>query len=302
MRMLARVFPRRTRATPDDEYAFVGLPPAKLPEDITETAISVSFSYDLEEAERLYDAWSKVSPRCAIGGPATGQRGEEFVPGRFLKFGYTITSRGCARGNSCWFCGVPSREGPVRELPIRDGANVLDDNLMACSESHIKKVFEMLESQKKLGRRTFFTGGLEAARIRPWHVGLLKKLRPKEIFFGCDTDEKYQYLREAVKLFKEADYFSRNTLRAYVLVGYPADTLDDAERRLRRVKDIGVCPMAMLYRDMSGSEPERDWKRLQRLWARPALIYGRLHPNRMRAEKMRTEEEMMPRANIPHRA
>jgi hypothetical protein len=47
--------------------------------------------------------------------------------------------------------------------------------------------------------------------------------------------------------------------------------------RLRRVKDIGVCPMAMLYRDMSGSiiQPERDWKRLQRLWARPALIYGR---------------------------
>jgi hypothetical protein len=34
--MLARVFPRRTNATPDDEYAFVGDPPAKLPEDITE--------------------------------------------------------------------------------------------------------------------------------------------------------------------------------------------------------------------------------------------------------------------------
>jgi hypothetical protein len=53
-------------------------------------------------------------------------------------------------------------------------------------------------------------------------------------------------------------------------------TLEDAERRLRRVKDIGVCPMAMLYRDMSGTiiQPERDWKRrFQRLWARPALIY-----------------------------
>jgi hypothetical protein len=48
----------------------------------------------------------------------------------------------------------------------------------------------MLERQKKLGRRTFFTGGLEAALISEWHIELLKKLRPKEIFFGCDTDEK----------------------------------------------------------------------------------------------------------------
>jgi hypothetical protein len=104
----------------------------------------------------------------------------------------------------------------------------------------------------------------------------LKKLRPKEIFFGCDTDEKFCHLRDAVKLFKEADYFSHNTIRAYVLMAYPGDTFEDAEKRLRRVKDIGVCPMAMLYRDMSGTitQPEKDWKRLQRLWARPALIYG----------------------------
>ena len=274
--MLARVFPRRTRATPDDAYAFVGLPPAKLPEDITEVAISVSFSYDLEEAERLYEAWSKIVPRCAVGGPATGQRGEEFVPGKFVRQGYVITSRGCRAENACWFCEAWKREGPVRELPVRDGANIIDDNLLACSEFHIKKVFEMLEGQKKLGYRTFFTGGLEAALIRSWHVELLKKLRPKEIFFGCDTDEKYQHLREAVKLFKEADYFSRNTLRAYLLIGYPLDTLDDAERRLRRVKNLGVCPMAMLYRDLSGAvTPDKNWKRLQRLWARPALIYGR---------------------------
>ena len=273
--MLARVFPRRTNATPDDEYAFVGLPPAKLPEDITEINVSVTFSYDLAEAERLCDAWSKIAP-CSLGGPATGQRGEEFVPGKFIRKGYTITSRGC--NGSCWFCKVWTREGPVRELSVSKGRNVLDDNLLACSESHIREVFNMLEGQKKLGHRTFFTGGLEAARMRMWHIELLKKLRPKEIFFGCDDDEKFYHLGEAVKLFKEADYFSHNTLRAYVLAGYRGDTFEDAERRLRRVKDLGVCPMAMLYRDMSGAiiQPEKDWRRLQRLWARPALIYGRL--------------------------
>jgi hypothetical protein len=162
-------------------------------------------------------------------------------------------------------------------LPIRSGWNILDDNLLACSELHIRKVFEMLEAQKKLRRRTLFTGGLEAALVREWHIELLKKLRPKEIFFGCDTEEKFYHLRQAVKLFKEADYHSHNTLRAYVLIGFQGDSLEYAEKRLRRVKDIGVCPMAMLYRDMSGSviQSEKDWRRLQRLWARPALIYGK---------------------------
>jgi hypothetical protein len=274
--MLARVFPRRTNATPDDEYAFVGLPSAKLPEDITEAHISVSFSFDLGEAERLCEAWAKVAP-VKIGGPATGMRGEEFVPGKYIREGYVITSRGCDGRKNCWFCAIPKREGPVRELPVREGRNILDDNLLACSESHIREVFKMLEEQKALHRRTFFTGGLEAGRIREWHIELLKKLRPKEIFFGCDDEEKFYHLSEAVKLFKEADYFSRNTLRAYVLIGWLSDTLEDAERRLRRVKDLGVCPMAMLYRDMSGAiiQPEKDWKRLQRMWARPALIYGK---------------------------
>jgi hypothetical protein len=275
--MLARVFPRRTKATPDDAYAFVGFPPAELPDDITEIHVSTSFSYDLEEAERLCEAWSKIAPSY-IGGPATGQRGEEFVPGKYVREGYVITSRGC--NGSCWFCNIPEREGPVRELPIQEGWNCLDDNLLACSESHIRKVFKMLGRQKKLHRRTLFTGGLEAARIKKWHVELLKKLRPKEIFFGCDDDKKFFHLREAVKLFKEADYFSHNTLRAYVLIGYPNDTPEGAERRLRRVKDIGVCPMAMLYRDSSRivAKPEKGWKRLQRFWARPALIYGNRNP------------------------
>ncbi|GHS88900.1 hypothetical protein AGMMS49957_11210 [Synergistales bacterium] len=272
---LARVFPRKTNATPEDEYAFVGLPPAILPEDITEIHISTAFTYDIEEAERLYGAWSKIAP-CSIGGPATGQRGEDFVPGKYLKQGYVITSRGC--DGSCWFCVIPKREGSVRELPVREGRNVLDDNLLACSESHIRAVFKMLERQKKQKHRTFFTGGLEAARIQEWHIELLKKLRPKEIFFGCDTEEKFHHLREALKLFKEAEYTSRNTLHAYVLIGYPKDTLQDAEKRLERVKALEVCPMAMLYRDVSGfvKEPIADWKRLQRLWARPALIYRKL--------------------------
>jgi radical SAM superfamily enzyme YgiQ (UPF0313 family) len=157
--MLARVFPRRTKATPDDAYAFVGLPPAKLPEDVTEIAISVSFSYDIEEAERLYSAWAKIAP-CSIGGPATGQRGEEFVPGKFVRQGYVITSRGCRAENACWFCEARKREGPVRALPVRDGANVLDDNRLRVRNFTLEKSLKCSKNRRNWATERFSPAGL----------------------------------------------------------------------------------------------------------------------------------------------
>jgi hypothetical protein len=80
-----------------------------------------------------------------------------------LKKGYVITSRGCP--NRCWFCSVWRREGEViRELPVTDGWNVLDDNLLVCSENHIRAVFAMLARQRRM---PLFTGGLEAAWLKP---------------------------------------------------------------------------------------------------------------------------------------
>jgi hypothetical protein len=269
---IIRVFPRRTNATPDDAYAFVGEPNFPgLPEGITEVHISVAFTWDLAKAEELAVLWSKVAP-VEIGGPATGMRGEEFTPGFYLKPGYTITSRGCPN-RPCWFCSVPKREGnAVRELPIREGWNTLDDNLLACSESHIRSVFAMLKRQK-MGRAQF-TGGLEAARLKAWHMELLKDLRPKQIFFAFDSLEDLPALEEAARLFKTAGYGTRNILRCYVLVGYPGDSFESAEWRLRTAMRLGFCPMAMLYRDYAGVR-DAEWGKFQGVWARPAIIYSR---------------------------
>jgi hypothetical protein len=276
---IARVFPRRTNATPRDAYAFIGEPNfLRLPGDITEVHISVSFTWDLPRAEELAALWKGVAP-VKIGGPATGMRGEIFTPGLYIKPGYLVTSRGCP--NRCWFCGVPAREGnAVRELPVHEGWNVLDDNLLACSEAHIRSVFAMLKRQKQ--RRAQFTGGLEAARLRAWHVELLKELRPKQIFFAFDTPDDLAALEEAVRLFRAADYGTRNNLRCYVLIGYPGDTFPDAERRLRTVMRLGLCPMAMLYRDTS-CVTTLEWRRFQTLWARPSIIYS--PHNRERSSK-----------------
>jgi hypothetical protein len=266
MRIL-RVFPRRTNATPIDGLAHIGSPDLFTEEKEPDRArISVAFSWDLPEAEKLYKEWSRIIP-TEIGGPATGAAGGDFVPGMYLKQGYVITSRGCR--NRCWFCSVWRREGgAIRELPVTEGWNVLDDNLLACSEQHVRGVFTMLSKQK---RRPVFTGGLEAAILKPWHVGELARLKPAEMFFAYDTPDDREPLFEAGKLLRAAGFGIFHPLRCYVLIGYPGDTFDKAEARFFDCVRAGFMPMAMLYRDQKG---DRDpvWAKFARPWIRPAII------------------------------
>lgn len=262
---VVRVFPRRTNATPNDELAYVGLPDMFIAADRVE--ISVAFTYDIPVAEKLAKKWERIAP-VTIGGPAMDDVGGEFISGRYLKPGYTITSRGCP--NECWFCSVPRREGGIRELPIVDGWNILDSNLLACSERHILAVFAMLARQK---RRVEFTGGFESARLRDWHVNLLAGLRPRpSVFFAYDTPDDYEPLRDAGKRMLAAGFTTAShNLRCYVLVGYPKDTMDAAEGRLRKSWRAGFLPMAMLWRN-AGGDRLPEWRTFQRHWARPASI------------------------------
>jgi len=236
------------------------------PIDVNEVHVSATFTYDLPRAESLAKAWERVAP-VKIGGPATGMPGGEFIPGLYLKPGYVVTSRGCP--NRCWFCSVWQREGDVRELPVTDGWNVIDDNLLACSEQHVKDVFAMLRRQP---RRAEFTGGLEAARLRPWHVELLSELKPKQMFFAYDAEDDYELLVEAGRMLIDAGFtVQSHVLRCYVLIGYPGDTFDSAQRRMEQAAEAGFLPMAMLWRDDDGGR-SMQWARFQRAWARPALI------------------------------
>ena len=140
MEKIIRVFPRKTKATPIDEGVRFGNP--GLFDQADEIHISVTFSWDMKKAERLAEQWRMIAP-VKIGGVATDNYKGELIPGMYLKKGYVITSRGCP--NKCWFCNVWKKFGDVTELEIKDGWNVLDDNLLACSESHIRNVFKMLK-------------------------------------------------------------------------------------------------------------------------------------------------------------
>lgn len=259
---MLRVFPRRTNATPIDDGVRIGFPYLWDKPELVH--ISVAFSWDLPKARAMERAWKKVAGTVLMGGPALGTRGGTFYPGVYLREGYTITSRGCP--NRCWFCDVWKRDGGIRELPIRDGWNILDDNILATSRGHFQAVCNMLKRQT---RRAEFTGGLEAARLTDWHTERLVEVKPKQMFFAYDTDDDFKPLVNAGWMLQNAS-FSRNHMRCFVLIGYPKDTLSMAEFRLRAAWDAGFLPMAMLYRKDASLSIE--WRRFQRVYARPALI------------------------------
>ena len=261
---IARVFPRKTHGTPRDELAFIG-DPGLFPPEVDEVHVSVAFTWDRKEGERLAEAWKRIAP-VKLGGPAFGDVGEDFIPGMYLREGYVITSRGCP--NNCWFCMASRREGKLKELPIHEGWIVQDNNLLACSEKHIRAVFDMLRCQPQ---RAVFTGGIEAARLKRWHVDLFMKLNPKRIFFAYDEPADYAPLAEAGRMLKEAGFTLRGRKRAcYVLCGSPSDTFEKAETRCREAALLGFWPFAMVYRDEKGIA-DKAWRRFQKMWCRPAI-------------------------------
>lgn len=263
---IIRVFPRKTSATPDDDLVRIGGTPT-LFDEADEVHISVLFTYDLPAAERLAREWGYVAP-VKIGGPATGDTGGAFVPGRYVKHGFMIHSRGCP--NTCWFC--VERNTELRLLTVCDGWNDLSSNLLACPDEHIKAVFAAMAKSKKLyGRAPEFTGGLEAKRLQPWHVEALRAIKPKQLFFANDTPDDLEPLRVAGRLLIDGGFTTAShALRAYVLCGWPKDTIEAAAVRMQQTIDAGFLPMAMLYRDNSG---RRDpvWQKWGRQWARPSI-------------------------------
>lgn len=280
MKRLIRVFPRRTKATPVDDLAYFG--PPDLFAEADEVHVSVTFTYDKRWAEELAEQWRFVAP-TSIGGVAYGDNSLEFIPGRYIKPGYTITSRGCPR--RCWFCGVWKKWPTVNVLPIYDGWNILDDNLLAAPRDHVEGVFAMLRRQKSPTGRVEFTGGLEALSLQDYQVDLLASLTPRpNMFFAYDPGDEFETLVNAANRLIAAGFTARShRLRCYVMMGYPKDTLALADARLRQMVSIGFTPFAMLWRPDTPSQekhrPGREWHSFQRHWARPALIHAEERPD-----------------------
>ena len=202
-----------------------------------------------------------------IGGPAINGEGNGFIPGRYLKLGATITSRGCP--NRCRWCAV---RAPLRELKVYPGNNIIDNNLLACSEGHLDKVFAMLQGQHKIK----FTGGLEARRITEKVAERLRGIKMLQLYTAYDDTANFKAVKKALEILTK--YFTRDKVGCYCLIGQPGDTIDAALGRLNQILELGAYPFAMLYKGADGKcpEPEMAWRKLQKTWVRPAYIWARL--------------------------
>jgi hypothetical protein len=260
---IIRVFPRRTSYTPDDDMVFIGRPPLMRPE-AKEVHISCTFTWDKPVVEDLAEDWSNYYSNVTLGGPAYDDEGEFFTPGMYVKKGVVVTSRGCP--NKCWYCFVPKREGALRLLPVVDGYDIIDNNLLACPEYHITKVLDMLERQ---GRACRFGGGLEARLLTEEFVWRLSKIGLQQAFFAYDRPGDVEACRQAFAMMREAG-FSRQKICCYVLVGYRGDTQAEALKRLEWVKTQGATPFAMYYQTKGAVFVKQ--------WIRPAAIWGQ-HPS-----------------------
>ena len=268
MKRIARIFATKTKLSPTDQDAYFGPPPALLDIKYDEVHISITFTESRDNGVAMAHYWEKYGT-IKIGGPACGDPGSEFIPGMYLKKGVTITSRGCIR--NCPFCFVPKREGKLREIKIHPGNIVQDNNLLACSEQHIRKVFEMLRTQRAIE----FSGGLDCRLLNNWIIDELRSLKIKQLWFAYDDESQRPFIKKTAEKLK--NHFSRDKLRCYVLIGFGEDTLDKAEGRLRQAWDFGFLPFAMLY------EPEqytKDWYDLQRNFSRPAITKSIMCPKK----------------------
>lgn len=269
-KQVARVFPRKTKATPTDSLAFTGPLPREIRKTggaIDEVHVSVTFTYDIPKAERLAASWRRLGVPVRMGGPAFGDRNGGFVPGLYVKPGITFTSRGCP--NKCWFCSVWKDCIGFRELEIKDGWNICDDNILAASEPHFRAVCGMLKRQPE---RPVFTGGIEAKILKPWQAELLKEIKTKRLYCAYDTPDDLEPLVEAGKIFRRAGFTTAShSLCCYVLIGYTGDTFEKAERRLVQTIQAGFVPYAMLYRDKEGNV-DKQWRTFQREWCRPIIV------------------------------
>ena len=252
--------------TPTDAYSFVGDPPLWRP-PADEVHVSVTFTWDVEEGYRLRDAWAEHYEVVKIGGPAIKDcdRVGEFVPGRYVKHGVTITSRGCIR--RCPWCLVPESEGDLKLLDIKPGWIVQDNNLLACPRAHQEQVYAMLKTQ---GRKVSFPGGLDARLVDDWVADQLRQLPIKEVFLAADTWAALESLKNAVR---KLDFLNRRQLRCYVLIG--RDEIGSDIARLCAVWRIGCLPFAQLYQPADRwLDYPSEWKKLVRKWSRPAAMFA----------------------------
>lgn len=263
---ILRVFPRRTAITPNDEMAFIGNPPLWRPE-AEEVHVSATFTWDRHRALELGQAWGQYYPVVKVGGPAFGSATNGFTSGCYVRSGVTFTSRGC--NHCCPWCLVPEIEGRLRPLrDIEPGHIIQDNNFLQCPREHRQKVYAMLAEQSPAA---VFSGGLEAALVTEEIAAELQDIRIDHVFLAADTAMALKPLERAMA---KLQFLPRAKLRCYVLIAFNGERIEEAQRRLEAVWDLGCLPFAQLFQPNGERQIKYsdEWRVLNRKWCRPAIM------------------------------
>ena len=155
------------------------------------------------------------------------------------------TTLGCDGG--CTFCAVRVTEGAFRELSAWDPKRIVCDNdLLASSRNHFDCVIDSLKHIKGVD----FNQGLNARRLRSWHIDRLKDLDKPMIRFAWDNINDEKAVVEAVNSIISAG-MAKSRISIFVLFGFE-DTPDDTLYRLVTTRDVlKVTPYPMRYQPLN---------------------------------------------------
>lgn len=209
--------------------------------------LSVPFTWLMQEARKIASEWKG---KVLIGGSGLMEPNycDGFEPILFHNPCATFTTRGCP--NNCSFCAVPKLEGDLVELPnFRPAPIICDNNLLAATKGHIKRVVEAL----KVFPFVDFNQGLEAKRFTPEIADILGNLNC-HVRFALDHSNLAGIVKDAIDLCKER---TTKKISVYCLIGYK-DTPEDALYRLELIRSWGALPNPMRYQPLD-AKTKNGW-------------------------------------------
>ncbi len=253
-----RVFLRKTDYTPRDKFAIIGKPTEKILDTFSKeipVAISVVYTWDVQEGLELFKEWKKYFKNVKIGGCGFKQPSKGFISGEFIRKGVVYTSRGCNR--HCAYC-YNRYEGKLREYStIEKGWSVWDANLLQCSDAHIIKVFNML---RKETHPIIFSGGFDMRLFNEKHLELLNSVNTDRIYFATDVNESIEAAKRVYKLLANKPKSWRNS---FTLCGFNGETIQQAKDKIKKIKDIGFVPKVMLFQTDQWVHYSDEWLQLK---------------------------------------
>lgn len=240
--------------------------------------LSIPFTWLLPEAEKIANKWpAKVvagGPAVKLMPPTWADETPDICDIDVLALHNplaTFTSRGCP--NHCSFCAVGRLEPEFIELDQwRHAPVICDNNLVACSERHFKKVIDSLLPFDDSGL-VDFNQGLEASRFTEFHGRELSRLKKKKVRFAFDRVEEEGAVRKAVELARR---YGCRDFGVYVLLGYN-DTPEDARYRLETIRSMGIWPNPMRFQPLDALQKnsyvgpawtDEELKRMMRYYSR----------------------------------